>query len=349
MEKINILVLGVGGNVGQGIITALKISEIPCKIIGACISADSLGLYMCDSSYISPYANDKYFIDWVIDLCNKENVLMIFSGVEEVIYILKLNLEILQAQTSALFISSSLEKLNIGNDKYNTVEWLKNNGLNYPQYANSEEIDSVKALVARCGFPLIGKPNKGKGSSGIIILKSIDDLRKVPKSNYIIQQYLGNEEQEYTVACYVDKNSVQQSLIIFRRNLMYGTTFSAVIVENELIKEECMKICSAFRPEGPLNIQLRIHNGIPICFELNVRFSGTTPIRARFGYNDVKAMVAEYLLNENVENYLKPAKKGRVYRYFNEFYVDTAMHNEMSNLKEIKNTSCFNNFHENQL
>ena len=66
---IKILLLGVGGNVSQGILTALRHSNLNCRIIGACVSPESLGLFFCDKAYISPYANDPKFIDWVGEVC----------------------------------------------------------------------------------------------------------------------------------------------------------------------------------------------------------------------------------------------------------------------------------------
>ena len=347
MKQINILVLGVGGNVSQGIVTALRISKIPCRIIGACISADSLGLYMCDAAYISPRADDSSFVSWVADLCNKESVSIVFSGVEEVVFSLELNRLKLISLTSAIFISSNINQLNIANNKYLTVEWLKNNQLNYPKYAHYANLEDVHSLIRSCGFPLIAKPNKGKGSIGIIKLLSEKDLELIPNKDYCIQQYLGNEAQEYTVACYVDKTRTQQNLIIMRRELKYGTTFMAEIVENQVIRDECTNICNAFNPNGPLNIQLRLHENIPVCFELNVRFSGTTPIRARFGYNDVLAMIKEYVLNEDPRVAIRPASKGRVYRYFNEFYMDMEMHNELEIKKEAHSLCMYNNYQEN--
>jgi len=347
MEKINILVLGVGGNVSQGIITAIRLSKIPCKIIGACISADSLGLYMCDAAYISPYANDDSFVGWVAELCNKEVVSIVFSGVEEIVYTLELNRNMFQAITKAVFVSSDLVNLEIGGDKFQTVEWLKNNQLNFPLYAQFQDKEALENLISQCGFPLIAKPNRGKGSSGIVKLKSKEDLSLVPNNDYCIQQYLGDEKQEYTVACYVNKTGIQQELIILRRDLKYGTTFMAEIVENDSIKVECKRICEKFKPKGPLNIQLRMHNGIPVCFELNVRFSGTTPIRARFNYNDVEAMIQEYIFNKEIESTLKPQRKGRAYRYFNEFYMDLDMHEQLKNNKEVSKIDLYNNFQEN--
>ena len=121
----------------------------------------------------------------------------------------------------------------------------------------------------------------------------------------------------------------------------------AEIVENQVIRDECTNICNAFNPNGPLNIQLRLHENIPVCFELNVRFSGTTPIRARFGYNDVLAMIKEYVLNEDPRVAIRPASKGRVYRYFNEFYMDMEMHNELEIKKEAHSLCMYNNYQEN--
>lgn len=74
MKKINILILGMGGNVSQGILKAIKKSKINCKIIGACISEESFGLFFCDDAYISPYSNSDEFIPWLIDICNKEKI-----------------------------------------------------------------------------------------------------------------------------------------------------------------------------------------------------------------------------------------------------------------------------------
>jgi carbamoyl-phosphate synthase large subunit len=70
MEKINILILGLGGNVSQGILKAVKMANLNCKIFGACINSSSVGLYFCDSAYISPYAHSNDFIPGLIELGN---------------------------------------------------------------------------------------------------------------------------------------------------------------------------------------------------------------------------------------------------------------------------------------
>ncbi|HIY37058.1 MAG TPA: ATP-grasp domain-containing protein [Candidatus Paraprevotella stercorigallinarum] len=342
MKLLNVLVLGVGGNVSQGIMTALRTSQIPCRIIGACVTSESLGLYFCDAAYISPYADAPSFYPWLVDICKKEKVDIVFSGVEEVIWALAARHRDLENE-NILFISSSLDKLAIGNDKLKTCQWLKAHGLNYPCFAPSESRTDIDALVNAVGFPLLAKPRTGKGSSGVLILHNSQDIEKLP-SDYVVQEYLGDSDNEYTVGCYVSKKEVLEDMIVCKRHLKYGTTFKAEIVQNDAIKEECRKICEAFQPVGPLNIQLRMHHGKPVCFELNVRFSGTTPLRAHWGYNDVAAMINEYLLDK--ETALHPVKSGLAYRYFNEAYIDVEMLRMLEEKKSISDCNKYNNVKE---
>ena len=126
-----------------------------------------------------------------------------------------------------------------------------------------------------------------------------------------------------------------------RRELKYGTTFKAEIVENSAITAEVTKICERFKPVGPLNIQLRMdQNNRPVCFELNVRFSGTTPMRAHYGFNDVEAMIKEYVLEQELPEQFE-IRKGIVYRYMNEIYVDDLVQNKLIKEGFVENVKEF--------
>jgi len=318
---MNILILGAGGNVSQGIIRTILNSGLKCKLITACVSERAFGFYMSNKSYISPYANDANFIPWLIEICNKEAIEIILTGVEENIEKIAQNIEILNKKTNAIFISSTPEQLKIGNDKLLTAQWLKNNQCNFPSYADLSNKEKVAELIKKEGFPLIAKPRKGKGSNGVIIINNKKELNKISNlKNYVLQKYLGDEDNEYTVACYYDKYNKFKDMIIMKRRLENGTTIEAESVFNQEIYDECKKICEKFKPIGPLNIQLRVHNSKPVCFELNVRFSGTTPIRALLGYNDLEALIKEYVLNQSIDNCFN-IKKGKVIRYLTEQYV----------------------------
>jgi len=323
-KKINILVLGVGGNVSQGILRALAISKLKYKLVGACVSDESLGLYLCDIAYISPYASDEHFLDWLVKTCNYEEIDIILTGVEEVILRLATEKERIHNETNAIFISSDLNTLEIGMDKLKTCEWLMQNKCAFPAFASCDNVSDINKLVSTCGYPLISKPRKGKGSNGILIINNEDELELIHKlKHYVVQQYIGNENSEYTVACYCDNKGNLVELIIMKRVLKNGTTVKAEVEQNEIIRKEAVKICQALKPRGPLNIQMRLDKkGAPVCFELNIRFSGTASMRARFGFNDVEALIRENVLYENVISFFN-VTDGIAFRYCTEMFVDS--------------------------
>lgn len=323
MDKIKVLVLGVGGNVSQGIIKALKNTDLDIELIGACISPESIGLYMCDKAFIAPYADDEKFIDWLILLCNQESIDIVLTGVEENICAIQKQINKFQTGTNAVFVASDYDKLMIGQDKFLTCEWLKENGCNYPKYCKMEDTDAVEKIVKEAGFPLVAKPRMGKSSQGVFLLHSREELEQVKADNYVLEECIGTENEEYTVGCYCDKNGELIDIIIMHRKLKDGSTAWAEVVEHSVIRKEAEKICKAFAPKGPLNIQLRMDdNGKPVCFELNVRFSGTTPMRSHFGYHDVEAMIREYVLQESIEECFQ-VRFGEAFRYVNELYMDS--------------------------
>lgn len=338
MKKINVLVLGVGGNVSQGIIKAIAASKLDCRIVGACVSAESPGFYFCDDAYLAPYADSKNFLSWVIDLCNKERIDIVLTGVEENIYKIADQLDEFTNKTNALFICTPINKLRIGQDKLKTCQWLEMNDCNYPKYSSADNMAKVYKLLEKTGYPLIAKPRNGKGSKGIIKITDEEELKQVfSLSDYVIQEYIGSEDREYTVGCYRNQSGRIIETIILHRVLKNGTTVKAQVIDNDDIKNEALKICKKFEPIGPLNIQFRLdENNLPVCFELNVRFSGTTPVRAHFGFNDVEAMITEYVLKKDIAQSFN-VRKGIAYRYMNEIYLEDDVHQMMTNEGVVKN------------
>ncbi len=319
---LNILVLGISGNVSQGILKVLRYSQIECHIIGACVNINTIGDLWCDEVIGCPYANDENFINWLINVCQSKDVDLLLTGVEENLYIISKNIEFIKKQTKTVCIVSDYEKIVIGQDKLLTCKWLKENGFNYPLYAESGNKEAVNSLVEKVGYPLIAKPRKGKGSHGIFKVKNYQDLEKFFNfNNYVIQQCIGNDDMEYTVGCYYDKRGNSIAPIVMQRWLNDGATWKAQVIFDKNIKDECQKICKAFKPMGPMNIQLRLDNNErPVPFELNVRFSGTTPMRTHFGFRDVEAVIREYFENKSIKD-LFNVKLGKAFRYVNEVYA----------------------------
>ncbi len=257
-------------------------------------------------------------------------------GSEIVLEQLALQADALREQTGAVSVVSAPEVLARGRDKLLTCRWLEAEGLPVPAYADPSDPAAVESLVERCGFPLIAKPRLGKGSDGILLLTSRRELEAVVEvetlalrgvigggvsaGDLVLQQYLGDAEHEFTAGCFVDAGGVLRGTIVLRRSLQAGTTVSAVSGDYPEVAEVAGRIATALRPLGPCNVQLRLHAGRPVPFEINPRFSGTTALRARLGFNEVEAAVRHLVLGEPAGE-LRAGGEGVALRYWNEMYV----------------------------
>ncbi len=330
-EALNILVLGVGGIVSQGILKALAISGLKCRIIGACIHLESLGLYTTDRSYISPPASDPRFVDWVFNICQEERIDLVMSGVEAILEALSPHREALRRQTGALCIVSEPETLALGADKLRTARWLEAAGFNFARSAAADEDGAVAELARSRGYPLIAKPRNGHGSRGILVVRTAADLERACRlPGYVIQEYLGNDDAEFTAGCFSDRNGDVRGVIVMRRQLVYGTTVRAEVGEFPEARAEAERIAAALKPMGPCNVQMRMDRGRAVCFEINVRFSGTTAMRARLGFNDVEAAARHYALEEPPKD-LPVVTSGAAIRYWNEAYLSPQVLSDLKN------------------
>ncbi len=325
VEKLNILLLGMGSNVSQGILKALRnIKGISLHIIGACISKSSVGLYMCDEALLMPPAADRGFLSWYINVCQERDIAITFTGVEENIDILIKNRDLIERSCKTVFIYPSKEIWEIGLDKYRTCQWLKANNIPYPNFALASDDNEVTELITRVGFPLIAKPRCGKSSTGIIVAYSLNDLMCVKGNNsYVIQEYVGNTDTEYTIGCYFSKYGKLLSTITMHRYLKNGGTSMAEIVNDVEIDKIVERISNNIKTVGPLNIQIRKRDdGTPVCFEWNVRYSGATAIRNHFGFCDVEAAIREYVLSDKADDCFHVMRSGVAIRTENEIYFE---------------------------
>ncbi len=322
-HTLNLLVIGAGGNVSQGIIKALRQSALPSRIVAACVDPMGAGLYFADAAYLCPYAVAGGFRPWLLDVCRSERIDAVLSGNEIVLAELAAFASELQTATNARIISSSPKQLRICRDKLATAEWLAEHNLAAPQTADVTDLGGIRQLTESLGFPLLGKPRLGRGGYGIEIIHDAQALERLRRQqDYVVQEYLPEFGGEFTVGCFCDRNGKARGSIIFQRNLQHGTTLNAVAGDHLAVREAALTIAETLRPAGPINMQFRLRDdGIPVCFEINLRFSGTTPIRARMGFDEIGATLRHYVLDEAVQD-LPIIEQGAALRYWNEVYVE---------------------------
>lgn len=322
-DRITVAVIGVGGNVSQSIVRALRRSLLPIRIVGLDLTPDQAGLYWCDAAWVIPRTDDPAFLPRLAPLCREEQVRVILSGAEAVLDALADQQETVECVTGAIFPMPPPELYWRARDKWTLIGWLNEAGLPAPRAALSEDREALQALRDACGFPLLAKPRRGGGSRSHFPVQDDNDLAWIAhKQGYVVEEVLRPAGGEYTVGCFSDQAGRLVEMIILRRELYQGTTYRAWVDDHPEVRAMAQTLCGILRIPGPCNLQLLMTEGGPVCFEVNPRFSGTTGIRAAFGFNDVDALLRERLFGEPPS--LPRIREGVALRYWQELYPDEA-------------------------
>ena len=331
MREANVLITAVGGGVGQSIMKALRMSRLDCRITTMDSNPLSAGLYRAESSYIVPPAHSQDYIQRIIQICKSQKIHAVFAGSDPELPVLAERRGFIEGETGAKVIISSPEVIRIGNDKWETFQFLRRSGFKAPQTFLPHQDEEIRAFLAKKGFPLIIKPRTGSASRGVYRANSLEELRVfVNRSDdAIIQEYVGTEEEEFTSGFFMTRDNRIAGVITIQRELCSGTTYRAIIDRFPAIEESVKEIGNRLRPYGPCNFQMRIVDGLPVVIEINPRFSGTTVMRARFGFNEAEAAIRHFVFGEVVD---LTYSTGIALRYWNEVYVSR------SDFEQLKST-----------
>ena len=223
-----------------------------------------------------------------------------------------------EGRFGAQVIVSNPQVVQIADDKYETFRFLRDKGFVVPDSCLPGEED---ALVGRVGFPLIVKPRIGARSVGVVMVHNTDELKRAiaEGDNVVIQECVATEQDEYTAGALVF-DGVCEASIVMRRDLSNGNTARAYVESFPELNVQVKKWATALAPHGPVNFQFRVdREGNARVFEINARFSGTTPFRMLAGFNEVE-LVLRRLLDETpiVEPEIAPMT---ILRHFTETVI----------------------------
>lgn len=301
-KSLTIAVTGAGALLGQGIIRSLRRMN-PCpRIVGADVSALSAGLFWCDAAHLIPKAEDPGYISAIQRLLDRERPDVLLIGTDVELPPLAAARVILETDYGCKVLVSSPEVVRIADDKYATAHFMRDCGFAAPCSAIPEQQDAIKTMIARHGFPLIVKPRNGARSFGVSKVNDAKALETAMASlrNPVVQECIGDDACEYTASgLYFDGRC--DGAIVMRRDLRDGNTYRAFVETSPALTEIVCEWTRALKPYGPANFQFRLdRDGKPKVFEINARFSGTTPLRAACGFNEVEMCVRHLVLNEPI-------------------------------------------------
>jgi len=298
MDKIKVMITGAGALLGQGMIRSLKQSSLKTYIIGVDPNPYSAGLYWSDSAHLIPFANDPGYIDQIINIIRIEGPDAILIGTDVELHIFAKYRKMLENKFNVHILVSNSDVIEIADDKYLSYKFLKDKGFSYPETCLPGDEDK---LISKVGFPLIVKPRIGARSYGVHEVNDKVTLNKLikTKEGLLIQECVASSEDEYTASALVF-NGICDASIVMRRELRDGNTYRVYVEKYNKLNEEIRALGEVLKPHGSVNFQFRLDGNQLKVFEINSRFSGTTPLRAHAGFNEVELCLRRILWSEPI-------------------------------------------------
>lgn len=320
-SEVCVLVSGVGGgSLGREIMKAFKMAPHKYRIIAIDMYENSVGLFETPYRYVIPSASSPNYIESLLKICKKEKVQVIAPGSESEIEQVSKNAKIFE-ENGVKILVNSWRVIERCKDKYKLINFLKSNGIPCPKhflYENDADVNKIES------YPVIIKPKSGVGSRNVFIAQDKEEV--IFFSNYIkkygfeplIQEYLGDYEEEFTIGVLHIDNGKLLTSIAMKRMLEGGLSTRQIVTDPKTKKKYVIssgvsqgiiedfvqvrkageKIAQVLESNGPMNIQCRKTESGIIPFEVNPRFSGTIGARSTVGYNEPDIFCRYVLFNE---------------------------------------------------
>ena len=312
-KKYSILVTGCGGDIGQSIGKILKSNSLFCSVIGCDANDQHAGKFIFDKCLKVPACRSDEYQPILGNIINEFCIDMILPASEpELRYWAEKNID--HDFLDKPLISANLKAMEIGFDKLLTANFLKAEGLPFPE-------TQLAGKVKEPRLPLIMKDRNGSGGKSQYLIDNANDFdfysKKFP--DFIAQEFIENGENEYTCGLFRDSKGEIRT-INYRRKLMGGFSGYGIVVHNDEIHQLLVNIAEKVNLRGAINIQLRLTRRGPIVFEINPRFSSTVMFRHMMGFEDVIWSIQDRL-SLAISPYTIPYNGRQFYKGFKE-YVD---------------------------
>ncbi|MCB9554680.1 MAG: ATP-grasp domain-containing protein [Deltaproteobacteria bacterium] len=322
-EPLAVLITGAGSELAFSIFKACQKSTLDLRIIGCDIAEDAVGLHWADRGYLVPAVkhDPNGFLGALRQIVERESVRAIFPSPDAELDFLPEHRELFAREHNCHLMINAPKEMARFSDKWLAHQWYLEHGLGAPRTARGDVEAEREALIADLGFPLVLKPRIGGGSRSVFIVDSRQQMEKylpaVPAP--LLQERLLPDDEEYTAGTFRTQDDAV-FVIVMRRTLKFGMTNKAQMVFDGALDAFCQHVILQTQLQGVNNIQFRLTTNGPKILEINPRFSGTTGIRAHFGFNEPEMVLRHFVLGQDLaQPTLRP---GRVARFMEELYLD---------------------------
>jgi carbamoyl-phosphate synthase large subunit len=333
-KSCRVLVTGAGSGVGQGIVKALRISGLPLTVVAADIAPMNAGLYRADEAVIIPRVEQPGALLDIIELLRKNRIDVVMIGSEFDLEFFSLNKLEIESRAGSIVIVAPPPTVAIANDKWLTAEFLRENGLPYAEaYLPKDKNDALR-LAEQWGYPIVLKTRRGTSSRHVHVVKESDSLNKlfpetpVPMLQRVIDIPSNELGNEYTCSVFKTADGTVIGPFTARRTVRGGTSWHIEVAPFEVLHAPLLAIANALDFVGSLNVQLMRTEEGAIPFELNSRFSGTTAVRAHFGFNEPAMALYSFFYKEAVPP--PEVRSGVAMRYHEEVFIEKVSSDDLT-------------------
>ena len=322
MKPLRLLVLAVGTQVGQNVLTVLASRRRDLELVATSSVANEPALFDYDVVYLAPptATNGRAFEHRILEIMDHEHVDLVIPCRDDDVVLLALLRDARPYLAPRLLCGCSAAARVIV-DKWLSAEFCAQRDLPFAPSIVSRNTEGAAAFSRSHGFPLIAKPRRGYASQEVYLIYNETQLeRALAREDTIVQKFLGNPR---TVADYLAgieanglplyysfqglKHSIQALIapdgsiahVICTRNVSRHRRFKRVEPDPDPRSRRLGIACAqAFAAEGwrgPLNIQCQESaDGVLFIHEFNGRFTGATVDRWLLGYDEVGAAVERF-------------------------------------------------------
>ena len=309
---MKILFTSVGRRVEliQAFRNAAEKNNVDLELIGADVSFTAPALYFCDTKVEAPRITDKNYIQFLISYCSDHNVDALIPTIDTDLLVLAENKERFKGTR---VVVSSLENVKICRDKRLTGNFFQKNGLKFPL-----TVDNISNYQQ--SFPAFIKPKDGSSSINAYKVYNQKELESYVKvvPDYIIQPFIDGTEYTVDAFCDFEGNPIFITPRI-RLAVRSGEVLKTKICQDETIITEMETIIKAFKPCGPITVQLIRDkaSGADYFIEINPRYGGGAPLSMKAGADSSEVMI-KLLNGQQIEYCQKAAEEGAIYSRFDQ-------------------------------
>lgn len=323
-EPIRVLVTGVsGGSIGEQVCKALNNGEHKYEITTTNMNRSALSVVRADHFEVLPPANADGYMKALHEVMNRYEIQFLIPGSEPELIRLYQNYDSF-AGCRAKILMNRPEVIHTCVNKDLTFDFLTKHGFVVPRTLVLDDTGMPEKFLFQ--FPCIVKPAQGGGGSALAFIAQDREeleffIHYLIKNSCqpLVQEYIPSAESEYTVGVLHDPEGKLIGTAVLLRQIIAGLSnrlkvknrtqhqelgeilaISSGISQGQLVSFEPVRrqaeaIANALGSTGPLNIQGRWNGRDFVPFEINPRFSGTTPMRAMAGFNEPELLIEWHL------------------------------------------------------